>query len=45
VKGTLLDIINNNIGKMKIVPRKLWITETMTNKMEERRKAKGSIIN
>jgi hypothetical protein len=30
-----LDILNN-IGKMEIAPRKPWITEAMSRKMEER---------
>jgi len=33
VKETLLDILNNNIGKMKVAPRNPWMT--MMNKMEE----------
>ena len=37
VKETLLDILNNDIGQMKIAPRKPWITEAMIKKMEERR--------
>jgi hypothetical protein len=53
VKETLLDILNNDTGKMEIAPRKPWITEAMIEKMEERRIAKttmsksieGSIIN
>ena len=40
VKETLLDILNNNIGKMEIAPRKPRITEAMVKKMEERRIAK-----
>ena len=36
----LLDILNNNMGKMEIAPRKPWITEAMIKKMEERRIAK-----
>ena len=51
-KETLPDILNNDIGKMEIAPRKLWTTQAMNNKMEERRKVtknfkeyiKGSII-
>ena len=34
VKETLLDIKNNDIGKMEIAPRKPWITEAMIKKME-----------
>ena len=53
VKETLLDILNNDIGKMEIAPRNPWIAEAMIKKMEERRIAKlqtsksieGSIIN
>ena len=51
VKDTLLDILNNDIGKMEIAPRKPWITEAMINKVEERRKlqtsksTEGTIIN
>ena len=37
VKETLLDILNNDIGKTEIAPRKPWITEAMITKMEERR--------
>ena len=40
VKETLLDILNNDIGKTEIVLRKPWITEAMVKKMEERRIAK-----
>ena len=36
VKETLFDILNNDIGKMEIAPRKPWITEAMIKKMEER---------
>jgi len=36
----LLDILNNDINKMEIAPRKAWITEAMMKKMEERRIAK-----
>ena len=32
VKETLLDILNNDIGKMEIAPRKPWITEAMIKK-------------
>ena len=42
MKETLLDILNNDIGKMEMAPRKLWITHTMINKMEERRKVKNT---
>ena len=53
MKETLLDILNNDIGKMEIAPRKPWITEAMIKKMEERRIEKpqtsksieGSIMN
>jgi hypothetical protein len=51
VDETLLDILNNDIGKMEIAPRKPWITEAMINKVEERRKlqtsksTEGTIIN
>ena len=38
VKETLLDILNNDIGKMELAPRKPWITEAMIKKMEERRR-------
>jgi hypothetical protein len=50
-KNTLLEVLNNDIGKMEIVPKKPWITQTMIKKMEARRKAKttknteSSIIN
>ena len=40
VKETLLDILNNDVGKTEIVPRKPWITEAMIKKMEERTIAK-----
>ena len=40
VKGTLLDTLNNDIGKTEIAPRKPWISEAMIKKMEERRIAK-----
>jgi hypothetical protein len=40
VKETLLDILNNDIGKMEIVQRKPWITQAMIYKMKERRKTK-----
>ena len=36
VKETLSDILNNDIGKMEIAPRKPWITEAMIKKMEEK---------
>jgi len=45
------DILNNDIGKTEIAPRKPWITEAMIRKIEERRIAKisksieGSVIN
>ena len=29
VKETLLDILDHDIGKMEIAPRKPWITEAM----------------
>ena len=44
VKETLLDILNNDIGKKEIAPRKPWITEAMIKKMEERRIAKTANI-
>ena len=44
VKETLLDILNNDIGKMETAPRKLLITEAMIKKMEERRIAKTTSI-
>jgi hypothetical protein len=44
VKETLLDILNNDIDKMKTAPRKPWITEAMIKKMEERRIAKTTNI-
>ena len=37
VKENQLDILNSDIGKMEIAPRKAWITEAMIKKMEERR--------
>ena len=44
VKETLLDILNNDIGKMEIPPRNSWVTEAMIKKMEERRIAKTTNI-
>ena len=44
VKETLLDILNNDIGRMEIAPRKPWITEAMIKKMEERRIAKTTVV-
>jgi hypothetical protein len=44
VKATLLDILNNDIGKTKIAPRKPWITEATIKKMEEKRIAKTTNI-
>ena len=44
VKETLLDILNNDTGKMKIAPRKPWITEAMVKKLEENRIAKTTNI-
>ena len=44
VKETLLDILNNDIGKVEIAPRKPWITEAMIKKMEERSLAKTTNI-
>jgi hypothetical protein len=41
VKETLLDILNNDIGKMEVALRKSWITQAMINKMEKRRKTKA----
>ena len=35
MKETLLDILNNDIGKMEIVPRKTWITERETDRAKE----------
>ena len=40
MKDTLLDILNNDIGKMERSPRKLCITEAMIQKMDRKRKAK-----
>jgi hypothetical protein len=37
VRGTLLDIQNNVVGKMEIPLRKPWITQEIINKMEEKR--------
>jgi hypothetical protein len=45
VKESLLDILNNDIGKMEIAPRKPWITEATIKKMEQRRIAKTTTIN
>jgi len=44
VKETLLDILNNDVGRTEIAPRKPWITEAMIKKMEERRIAKSTNI-
>jgi hypothetical protein len=44
VKETLLDILNNDIGKMEITSRKCRITEAMIKKMEERRKEKTTNV-
>ena len=44
VKETLLDILNNDIGKTEIAPRNPWITEAMIKKMEKRRIAKTTNI-
>ena len=44
VKETLLDILNNDVGKTEIAQRKPWITEAMIKKMEERRIAKSTNI-
>jgi hypothetical protein len=44
VKETLLDILNDDIGKMEIAPRKPPITEAMIKKTEERRIAKSTNI-
>jgi hypothetical protein len=41
VKKTLLDILNNDIGKMEIAPRKPWITEAMIKKMEKKKNSKN----
>jgi hypothetical protein len=43
VKETLLDILNNDIGKMEITQRKPWKTEAIVKKMEERRITSKSI--
>ena len=43
VKQTLLDILNNDIGKMEIAARKPYITEAMVKKIEERRKTNKKI--
>ena len=39
-----MDILNNDIVKTEIAPRKPWITEAMIKKMEERRIAKTTNI-
>ena len=44
VKETLLDILNNDIGKIEIAPSKPWITEAMIKKMEKKRIAKTTNI-
>ena len=44
VKETLLDILNNDIGKTEIAPRKPWITDAMIKKIEKRRIAKTTNI-
>ena len=44
MKETLLDILNNDIGKMEIEPRKPRITEALINKMETRRIAKTTNV-
>ena len=44
VKENQLDILNSDIGKMEIAPRKSWITEAMIKTMEERRIAKTTTI-
>jgi hypothetical protein len=44
VKEALVDILNNDIGKMELAPRKPWITEAMINKMEKRRIAKTTNV-
>ena len=36
MKERPLDILNNDIGKIEIAPRKPWLTEAMVKKMEER---------
>jgi hypothetical protein len=38
-----LDILNNDIGKMLMLPRKPWITEAIT-KMDERRISKTTNV-
>ena len=40
MKGSMLDVLNNDIGKMVIGPTKSWITEIMIKELEERRKVK-----
>ena len=40
----MLDILNNDIGKIEIAPRKLWIPEAMIKKMEERGIAKTTNV-
>ena len=40
-KLPLLDVLNNDTGKMEIIPRKQWLIQDMINKMEERRKSKN----
>ena len=44
VKETLLDILNNDTGKMEIPPRKPLISEATIKKMEERIIAKTTNI-
>ena len=39
-----MDILNNNIGKMEIAPRKPWVTKAMINKMPKRRKLKTTKV-
>ena len=41
VNNNLLDILNNDIGKTEMAPRKPWITETMIKKMEEKKNNKN----
>ena len=45
VKETPLDILSNDIGKIEMAPRKPWKTETLIEKMEEKRTAKTITVN
>ena len=40
MKQSLLDNVSNDIGKMELAPRKLQVTQAMTNNIKERGKAK-----